>query len=289
MNEIEIPISQIAVARDADGRVYNPRGSQYTVPDLVSSFRAHGQQTPILVYELDEGEPRIQAEYDADAAARYVVVDEHRRLSAAHTLNWTHIKGVVTERPANLRAAMLACYVRKDPKALAIGHAFVTLHAEGMTYTQIALLTGMTPEAVGLYISLLNAPEKLQKAINDGTMSIWAWKALRDRPREIQEQIGELEQKDGKITVRRVREHVRRLMQNTDGDLGETQGEVNIRVNMGDAQAVAMQHVAALRMALYEARRTGDDALLAVLDTAIGNLYDIVESIVRDREAERSV
>lgn len=50
-----------------------------------------------------------------------------------------------------------------------------------------------------------------------------------------------------------------------------------------------MQHVAALRMALYEARRTGDDALLAVLDTAIGNLYDIVESIVRDREAERSV
>lgn len=190
--EVLLPLSSIVFATDADGDDVNPRGRVNDTTDLQDSMATVGQLEPITVYRhyLDED--------------CYVVLSGHRRVIAARIIKWETIRAVIVDMPesdGDLLDRMLAHNVRQDLSLLALARALRKRMAFGVTDVHVAMVCGLTASRVNLLVSLLDAPESVQKRVNSGDMSLSAWKVLRDKPQETQEKAAALE----KPTVAAVR------------------------------------------------------------------------------------
>jgi ParB-like chromosome segregation protein Spo0J len=268
MAETMIAISDIGELTDVLGRPINPRGARFTYADVQQSILEHGQTTPLIVYEAAESE-RVRPVYASSESARaaYVLIDGRRRLAALHALGVSHARANVVSRPESPEADMLACFVRQGPKPLPLARALRRMLDAGHTMRHISRLTALSVELVSLYTSLLDAPEPLQAAVENGTLSIWAWKALRDKPRDVQERALTLKPRDGKITVRRVRQYARKALGGGQGDATET--EENLQRGASDVRRTVQHHVAAIRRLAIQARIVGDASTLLAISIGL--------------------
>ncbi len=179
---MQIPLDQIRFARDDTGALLNPRGEIHDTTGLQDSVQIAGQEEPIEVFEDGDG---------------YVVIDGHRRVVMARALGWKTIQAEIKEKPASssdLLARMLTSYVREDLKPTARGRAMRRLATEkGWGIERVAKLCGLKVDVAQLYVDLTAAPEAVQRRVDMGDMSLSAFKALRDKPREVQERAASLD------------------------------------------------------------------------------------------------
>jgi ParB/RepB/Spo0J family partition protein len=189
---MKLRLDLIRFAEDESGDLLNPRGRITDTTDLQESMGIAGQQDAICIYEAD---------------GYYIVVDGHRRVTAARALGWQTIDAVIQQRDdENLLAKMLASNVRRDFKPTALGRAIKKLTLDNRwPIERTAKLCGLKIDVAMLYVDLTCAPDPVQRRVDAGEMSITAFKALRDKPREIQEKAASLP----KPTVQAVKQTIK--------------------------------------------------------------------------------
>jgi ParB/RepB/Spo0J family partition protein len=189
---MKLALDLVRFARDEEGDLLNPRGAITDTTDLQESMSIAGQQDSIRVYEQDD---------------HYIVIDGHRRVTAARALGWDEIEAEVqTQDDENLLAKMLASNVRRDFKPTALGHAIKRLTLDQRwPLERTAKLCGLKVDVAMLYVDLTQAPEAVQRRVDSGEMSLTAFKALRDKPVETQEKAAALP----KPTVQAVKQAIK--------------------------------------------------------------------------------
>jgi ParB family chromosome partitioning protein len=151
---------------------YQPR-RDITGPEfdeLVASVRRHGVLQPIVARPVDGG---------------YQIVAGERRFRAAQSAGLTTIPAVVREisdREA-LEIALIENLRREDLNAIERAHAYARLEREfGLTRQQMAEALGGSTSAVSNTIRLLDLPEEVQRAIQQGRLSEGHGRALLGAP-----------------------------------------------------------------------------------------------------------
>lgn len=175
---LNIFLEELVVARDSDGKVLNPRGSNFTSTDLQESMKISGQHDEVKVVQLAEGE--------------FLLLDGHRRLQAATALGWKSLRATVEDigqvSDATILERMLAADLKQPfkPSQLALGMKRLMLHKK-WPLERVAALRGLKVDKARLYLDLLSAPESVQQRVDSGEMSLSAFETLRNQPQSVQE------------------------------------------------------------------------------------------------------
>jgi ParB/RepB/Spo0J family partition protein len=176
----QIPLEHIRFAEDDDGLV-NPRGSIVDTTDLQASMSLLGQQQAVTVYAVGR---------------RYVVIDGHRRITAARILGWEVIEAEIQERPAEdeLLVKMLASNVRVNFTPTQQGAAIRKLAVtRKWGIERVATACGLDVEDAHLMVDLLDAPEPLRRRVDKGEIALSTWKEIRNKPKSVQEEVAGME------------------------------------------------------------------------------------------------
>lgn len=190
MAQQQIPLEFIRFAEDDDG-LLNPRGSIVDTTDLQASMSLLGQQQAVTVYAVGR---------------RYVVIDGHRRITAARILGWEAIEAEIQERPAEdeLLVKMLASNVRVNftptQQGAAIRKPAVT---RKWGIERVATACGLSVDDAHLMVDLLDAPEPLRRRVDKGEIALSTWKEIRNKPKSVQEEVAGME-KPTRAAVRRL-------------------------------------------------------------------------------------
>lgn len=189
-------LDEAEFVRRSDGTLLNPRKRIRDTTDLQNSMATPdiGQVDAILVMKHD---------------GKWYVKDGHRRVIAARAMGWTKIKAepvAWVDDQVDLLAEMLASRTRQDLLPSELGEAIreVALTPK-YGIERAAALNGISIEEAQLYVDLIDAPEKLRKRVDSGEMSLSAWKAVRDKPKALQEAAANLD----KPTVAKTKELLR--------------------------------------------------------------------------------
>lgn len=195
MDTHDLQLELIDLAVDDSGPL-NPRGRIGDTTDLQESMRIAGQDRPIEVYAVGD---------------RFIVIDGHRRITAARALGWKTIRAVIKETveqidPVAALVHMLASNVRENFKPSQLGRAIQKLALDKRWgLERSAKLCGLEIDRAQLLVDLVSAPETVQRRVDAGEMSLSAWKVLRDKPPATQEKAANLP----KPTVAAVRQSMR--------------------------------------------------------------------------------
>ncbi|MDQ3815204.1 MAG: ParB/RepB/Spo0J family partition protein [Armatimonadota bacterium] len=141
-------------------RLFSPEEMQ----ELVESVRTHGILQPILIRPLDS----------TDGVLRYQLVAGERRWRAAQAVGLTHVPAIV--RSVNdqqaLELALIENIQRHDISPVDAARAYKRLATEfGLSQEQVAARVGKSRSAIANTLRLLDLPEEIQKAIEDGILS----------------------------------------------------------------------------------------------------------------------
>jgi ParB family chromosome partitioning protein len=147
---------------------YQPRRffSDEEMGELVSSIKTHGLLQPVLV--------RPSRSTTAGEAAIYQLVAGERRWRAAQLAGLDAIPAVVREVDDQqaLELALIENVQRHDISAIDAAIAYQRLGAEfGLSQEQIAQRVGKSRSAVANTVRLLDLPQEVRKAVEDGTLS----------------------------------------------------------------------------------------------------------------------
>lgn len=198
---------QISLDKLVPGK--NFRRDFSTVPDLAISMFNFGQLTPLIVRlkdgkfaEICSGERRFKA-------AQYVnkYFDEW---SKDHDGGFRFDSLSCVAEPQNVDpASRILRRLEQDGQAeplkpLELAAAYKALVEGGMTMADIAKRIGKTAQYVANYLSMLEAPEELKKAVEKGTMSpTAAVQAVKGSPEKRQKAV-EKAQRGEKVKVKDV-------------------------------------------------------------------------------------
>ncbi|HEX8235385.1 MAG TPA: ParB/RepB/Spo0J family partition protein [Abditibacteriaceae bacterium] len=147
---------------------YQPRRyfSDEEMGELVSSIKTHGLLQPVLV--------RPTSAATADEPALYQLVAGERRWRAAQLAGLDSIPAVVrqVDDQQALELALIENVQRHDISAIDAAIAYQRLASEfGLSQEQIALRVGKSRSAVANTVRLLDLPQEVRKAIEDGALS----------------------------------------------------------------------------------------------------------------------
>lgn len=140
---------------------------------LALDIKAIGQSQPVVVKQLDKHRYRL-------------VAGERRYRAISQILKRDTIRATlrrVEESELDTRFVQLSENTqREDYLPLELAAELADLKAEtGFTIDQIATRIGKSKSFVSKYINLLNAPDEVQQAIKNGTVSATAWFNNKDQ------------------------------------------------------------------------------------------------------------
>lgn len=148
---------------------YQPRRefSQEALSDLSASIQARGVLQPVLIRPLGEG--------------KYELVAGERRLRASKMAQLTEIPTLVREMTdqESLAIALIENLQREDLNAVEEALGYQQLQQQfGLSQEELARQVGKSRSAVANALRLLNLPEDVQKAIQQGVISAGHGRAL---------------------------------------------------------------------------------------------------------------
>ncbi|MGW2331642.1 ParB/RepB/Spo0J family partition protein [Streptomyces sp. NPDC001700] len=164
----ELPVGQISQNPD------NPRDHLRDLDDLTQSITELGIINAITVASIDAYlQERPDRADDLDEAAKYVVVDGHRRLEASRRAGKDTIKVMVDDTrvatdEALLEAAFVANYHRDDMTDLEQAHALEVLVKFYGSQTKASQRLGLSQAAISSKLSLLKLSPDLQAELANG-------------------------------------------------------------------------------------------------------------------------
>lgn len=150
--------------------------------EFANSLSENGLQVPIHVYPSKDGE--------------YILKFGHRRVAAAKYLGWLSIKANILydEQPDPI-GLIIAQYIENEERRglsyIDKARTYAMLKEQGMAQKDIARQFGISDAAVSLALAALNAPQKLQDAINTGELTPSAVEPLLSLPLDIQESLAD--------------------------------------------------------------------------------------------------
>lgn len=250
-----VGLDLIDFLRDAEGEILNPRGEHLNTTDLQETMPLIGQTDSVELLLLPTG--------------RYVVKDGHRRITGARALGWKEIRAEVevveTVQEDEVLAHMIASDTHQTLKPTHLARAMAKLMlSKRWGIERVAKLRGMKTDVAQLHLDLLQAPESLQRRVDAGEISLSAWKALRDKPKPVQQKAAELE----KPTV----ENVRKLAREEAGR--KTQGGVMLDLlNQPTAEHTVVNDVNKLRLAVIAAWGVLTEIERASVESVISDLH----------------
>lgn len=154
-------------------RTFHPAELQ----ELAASIRLHGILQPVLVRPIDP----------ADPAAGYQLVAGERRWRAAQQAGLETIPAVVRQvgDQQALELALIENVQRHDISPLDAAYAYRRLSVEfELSQEDIAARVGKSRSAVANTMRLLDLPEEVQKAIEEGQLSEGHGRAILQAPDE---------------------------------------------------------------------------------------------------------
>lgn len=157
---------------------HHPRSDFGNLETLQGSIRRDGLQEPLLVYELEAG--------------KFGIIDGARRLKAAQEMGLKQISCLIIKGISEAEAAHLS-YVknieRKTLSPIEIARHIRTMRDEfGYTLNELELKGYGSPASISNKLKLLDLPDKIQRQIQDGTLTAGHGLALTKLPtREEQE------------------------------------------------------------------------------------------------------
>lgn len=190
-------LDEIEFVRRADGTILNPRKRIRDTTDLQNSLSQPnvGQIDPIQVMKKD---------------GKWWVKDGHRRVMAARALGWTTLRAepvAWVDGEVDLLVQMLATRTREDLLWSELGDAIREVALDPKYgIERAAAINGISVADAQLLVDLLSAPDKLRKRVDSKEMSLSAWKAVRDKPKAVQQQAADLEHPTVKATKELVKQ-----------------------------------------------------------------------------------
>jgi ParB family transcriptional regulator, chromosome partitioning protein len=149
--------------------------------ELAESIRAHGVLEPVLVRPLPPpiipdpaAETTLGAFVNASEGPRYVLVAGERRWRAARLAGLTHVPALVREGLSDedaLRLALVENLQRRDLDPLEEAAGYRRLQELGLKQAQVAAAVHRSQPAVANALRLLDLPEEVREAIQDGRLS----------------------------------------------------------------------------------------------------------------------
>lgn len=226
----QIELEKITPNPDQPRRSFDQDGLR----ELANSIREFGMLQPIVVSQVKkESANGIDVEYQ--------IIAGERRFMAAKLLGLQRVPAVVRNvslEREKLELGVIENIQREDLNPMEMARAFQRLQEEfRMTQREIAAKLGKSREVVANSVRLLDLPEDIQRAVENGTVSESNARmllALEDaglQRRLLQEII------DDKLTTRDVRERIQRyaFLNNKEAAAGDS--HLGIVPNMGGAGA----------------------------------------------------
>ncbi len=160
----QIELEKIVPNPDQPRRTFDQEG----IRDLANSIREFGLLQPIVV-------SKVKKESASGVDVEYQIIAGERRYMAAKMLGLARVPAIV--RNVNLEREKLELGVieniqREDLNPIEMARAFQRLQEEfRMTQREIAAKLGKSREVVANSVRLLDLPEEVLKAVEDGTVS----------------------------------------------------------------------------------------------------------------------
>jgi len=150
-----VPLERI----ERDKPLFQFRLDDSSVADLVNSFKADGQQVPIMLWHFQDGE-------------KLFIIDGHRRVRAAEELEYSEVRAVIRsdlEEEQAYRVAFAENTRRRGFGPLDKANALrIIRKREGVTLEEAAGYLGMTRSTAGRLVQLLELPDVLRQAVVAG-------------------------------------------------------------------------------------------------------------------------
>ena len=165
---LEIPLENIQPNRQQPRQHFD----QASIAELAASITAHGVLQPIVVSR------------NADPAGGFELIAGHRRVLASRVAGKTAIPAVVREDVGDrLELALVENLQRTDLNAIETARAYkLLMETYDLTQEQLAERLGKSRSAVANTLRALSAPQVLQDAVQDGTISEGHLRALLPLP-----------------------------------------------------------------------------------------------------------
>jgi ParB family chromosome partitioning protein len=227
-----IPVERIHVG-------LNPREhfDQEKLDELAKSIQEHGLLQPISVREHAGG---------------YQIIAGERRYRAMQQLGWTHVPAIVHDvgdQEAH-ELALIENISRADMRPGETARAYKNLVDRGMSIKEIAERTGKSESHIQQHLDMLTLAPHLQKAVDDGRLSL---SVVRDL---------------AKLSPRGQEEAAERILSQ---DLGVRSAKVLIRsIHDREAQTSMFPTAAPVTKAERDARQRYDDAVRRMTETLHG-------------------
>lgn len=145
---------------------YQPRRtfSDAEMQELVDSIKTHGLLQPVLIRPIS----------NANGDQQYQLVAGERRWRAAQKAGLSEVPAIIrdVDNQQALELALIENVQRHDISAMDAAVAYQRLASEfGLAQEQIAQRVGKSRSAIANTLRLLDLPNEVQKAIEDGTVS----------------------------------------------------------------------------------------------------------------------
>jgi len=140
---------------------HHPRSEYGDLNDLQGSLRRDGQQDPLLVYDIGEG--------------NFGVIDGARRLAAAKEMGWKQVTCLIKRGVSHSEAAHLSYLKnveRKTFNVIEIARHILTMRDTfGFTLDELELKGYGSTASISNKLKLLDASEKVQRQIQEGKLT----------------------------------------------------------------------------------------------------------------------
>jgi ParB family transcriptional regulator, chromosome partitioning protein len=145
---------------------YQPRRmfSDAEMQELVDSISTHGLLQPVLIRPI----------HNSEGSRQYQLVAGERRWRAAQKAGLSEVPAIIrdVDNQQALELALIENVQRHDISAMDAAVAYQRLASEfGLAQEQIAQRVGKSRSAIANTLRLLDLPNEVQKAIEDGTVS----------------------------------------------------------------------------------------------------------------------
>ncbi len=128
---------------------------------LVESLEQDGQQVPVILERLADGEYRI--------------LDGHRRIAALRHLGKTRVEAIVVQAGTeDADLLTLTANVRKNLAPLELAEALSRLVGRGLTHQDIGRRIGMSRQSIDVLVNLFRLSEPLREQMRAGRLSVFA-------------------------------------------------------------------------------------------------------------------
>jgi ParB family chromosome partitioning protein len=253
--------------------------------ELASSIREFGFLQPLVVSKVEKESP-------TGIAVEYQIIAGERRFMAAKLLGLPRVPAIV--RNINLEREKLELGVieniqRENLNPIEMARAFQRLQEEfRMTQREIAAKLGKSREVVANAVRLLDLPEYIQRAVEDGQLSESNARLLIaiEDPAEQKKLLDDIVQ--NKLTTRDVKERVQRVAVASGGVAAHRRGRPPLQeVHLAPEVKAMQDELSSSLGAPVEISKNANNGKITITFFSEEELKNILEKLKNDGDGGR--